>query len=109
MSADDLVDRVLLAVRMIPVGRVAAYSDIGRVAGTGPRHVGNILRLHGRDVPWWRVTNASGVSPVLDAAREHWDGEGITVRADGLGCRIAEYRADPHQLAADYERASQDA
>ncbi|MFV0450990.1 MAG: MGMT family protein [Propioniciclava sp.] len=102
MTADDRIDRVLLAVRMIPPGRVATYGDIGRVVGSGPRYVGNVLRLHADQVPWWRVLSASGVSPVLERARSHWEAEGIRVRRDGRGCRIVDYRADPHQLAADF-------
>ncbi|MDN5569673.1 MAG: MGMT family protein [Propionibacteriaceae bacterium] len=107
-SGPGAVDRVLLAVAMIPAGRVASYGDIGRVAGVGPRRVGSILREHGDEVPWWRVLSASGESPVLDAARPHWDAEGIAVRRGGLGCRMSVYRADPHQLAADYAEASGD-
>lgn len=106
MTTDDRIERVLVAVQMIPVGRVASYGDIGRLAGVGPRYVGNVLRRYGSDVPWWRVTNASGVSPVLDSARTHWDVEGIEVRPDGRGCRMVDYRADPHQLAADYAHST---
>nr|WP_269779679.1 MGMT family protein [Propioniciclava soli] len=100
----------MLAVSVIPAGRVATYGDIGRVAGVGPRQVGAVLRDHdereqGASVPWWRVLSASGTSPVLDAARPFWDAEGITVDASGRGCRLRAYRADPHQLAADYAAA----
>lgn len=102
MRPFDPVDRVLLAVAMIPPGQVASYGDIGRVVGVGPRYVGTVLHLHGSEVPWWRVTNSSGVSPVIDRARAHWEAEGIAVRPDGKGCRMIDYRADPHQLAADY-------
>ncbi|WP_300077820.1 MGMT family protein [Propioniciclava sp.] len=102
----DAVDRVLLAVVMIPPGRVASYGDIGALVGVGPRRVGSIMARQGDGVPWWRVLGASGVSPVLDAALPHWRREGIAVRRDGRGCRMADYRADPHQLAADYAFAA---
>ena len=48
------VDRVLLAVEQIPRGRVAAYGDVGRIAGTGPRHVSfQAGRLtNGRSTSW---------------------------------------------------------
>ncbi len=101
----DLVDRVLLAVQQIPPGRVASYGDVARVVGTAARQVGRVLALHGTDVPWWRVTNRDGVLVVLPRALGAWASEGIEVRPDGLGCRIAAYRADPHQLEADYADA----
>ncbi|MFV0407171.1 MAG: MGMT family protein [Propioniciclava sp.] len=104
---ETTVDRVLLVVELIPVGRVASYGDIGRLAGVGPRAVGWVLRHYGNEVPWWRVTTASGESPVIDQARPHWEHEGIVVRPDGRGCRLASYRADPHQLAADLSEADQ--
>lgn len=105
MTPDD-VDRVLLAVTMIPPGRVASYGDIGALTGIGPRRVGAILRRHGDGVPWWRVLSASGDSPVLDAALPHWRAEGITLRRGGRGTRMAGTRADPHQLAVDYATAA---
>ena len=101
----DIVDRVLLAVAQIPPGRVASYGTIGRIAGAGPRQVGTILRLHGADVCWWRVTNRDGDLVPLAKARLHWEAEGITVRPDGRGCRMADFGADPFQLAGDYADA----
>ena len=102
---EDAVARVLRAIAQVPPGRVASYGDSGSVAGVGPRQVGTILRLHGSGVPWWRVTNRDGVLVPLDEARVRWAEEGIVVRADGRGCRLADHRADPHQLAADYLQA----
>ena len=101
---DDLtVERVLRTVEAIPPGRVAAYGQIGAIAGVGPRLVGRIMREWGSSVPWWRVTNAAGElpPPLLARAREHWDAEGIAVRADGRCCRMAEHRADLARLRRD--------
>ena len=55
--------RVLSAVRRIPVGRVATYGDVARLAGRAraSRAVVNIMRTCGsRDVPCHRVVAAAG-------------------------------------------------
>jgi methylated-DNA-protein-cysteine methyltransferase-like protein len=55
--------RVLTAVRRIPVGRVATYGDIAAVAGTplASRAVGNIMReCRAPGVPCHRVIAAAG-------------------------------------------------
>ena len=97
---DFLVDRVLLAVEQIPSGRVVAYGDIARLVGTSPRRVGSIMASHGGQVTWWRVVGASGDpgGNLIGRARPHWSAEGITVKPNGLGCRIADYRADLDEL-----------
>ena len=107
MGVDErLLERVLIAVELIPAGRVASYGDIGRLTGTGPRHVGNILRAHSQGVAWWRVTNANGnLPPHLEtAAREHWAAEGIVFTPSGPGCRITDFRADLTVLSHEFER-----
>lgn len=99
---DDLtVERVLRVVEAIPPGRVAAYGEVGAVVGVGPRLVGRILRTWGSSVPWWRVTNASGDHPLLGRALPHWETEGIVVKRNGKGCRMAEFGADLEQLRAE--------
>ena len=99
---DDLtVERVLRVVEAIPPGRVAAYGEVGAVVGVGPRLVGRILRTWGSSVPWWRVTNASGDHPLLGRALPHWETEGIVVKRNGKGCRMAEFGADLEQLQAE--------
>lgn len=105
---DSLVERVLIAAEQIPPGRVASYGDLAGLLGIGPRQVGRVLATHGGSVPWWRVTNSSGDVPahLRAEARPHWAAEGITWKPNGLGCRIAEFRADPAQLARGYDRAS---
>ena len=57
------VQRVLIVVRRIPVGRVATYGDVAALAGQprAARAVGNIMRGCGRnDVPCHRVIAAGG-------------------------------------------------
>jgi len=59
----DFTTRVLTVVRRIPVGRVASYGDVARLAGRprAARAVGNIMRTCGRrDVPCHRVIAAGG-------------------------------------------------
>lgn len=105
---EELVERILIAVEQIPPGRVAAYGEIAELVGTGPRHVGRVMALHGSGVAWWRVTTSHGDLPASHhrTARVHWAREGITWKPNGLGCRIADHRADLVRLADDYARAS---
>jgi alkylated DNA nucleotide flippase Atl1 len=96
---DDItVERVLRVVESIPAGQVAAYGEVGSIAGVGPRLVGRIMRTWGSGVPWWRVTNASGDHPLLARALPHWEAEGIFVAPHGRGCRMAEFGADLEEL-----------
>ncbi|MGY1747831.1 MGMT family protein [Modestobacter sp. SYSU DS0511] len=64
-----MAERVLRTVSSIPSGRVMTYGDVAEAAGTGARAVGQVLRRDGRDVPWWRVVDATG-RPVRAAAHE---------------------------------------
>lgn len=99
---DDLtVERVLRVVEAIPPGRVAAYGEVGAVVGVGPRLVGRILRTWGSGGPWWRVTNAAGDHPLLARALSHWETEGISVKPNGRGCRMADFGADLQQLRSE--------
>lgn len=104
---DYLVDRVLIAVEQIPPGRVASYGDIAHLVGCGARRVGTIMRLYSHDVPYWRVVGAHGDpgGRLLQHFRPHWDAEGIDVKPNGLGCRIADHRADLDALERAYRRA----
>lgn len=108
---DDLtVERVLRTVEAIAPGRVAAYGQIGAIAGVGPRLVGRIMREWGSSVPWWRVTSHDGtVAPPLRArAFAHWADEGIAVRPDGTGCRMRDAGADLEALRTSARAASED-
>lgn len=100
----DLADLVLTAVDLIPSGRVASYGDIADIVGCGPRAVGRVMSRYGHQTCWWRVTSHAGdfAGGLLAEARPHWDAEGIEVKPNGLGCRIAHYRVDLDQLSRDY-------
>lgn len=100
---DDLtIERVLRTVEAIPPGRVAAYGQIGAIAGVGPRLVGRIVRDWGGGVPWWRVTGHDGevAPPLRTRAFAHWDEEGIVRAPSGRGCRMSEHGADLDTLRA---------
>lgn len=106
---DAAVRRVLLAVGLVPPGRVASYGDIGAITGVGPRQVGAIMRDHGDRAPWWRIVAHDGSLAPVAKALPHWAAEGIVVRPDGRGCRMREFRADVAALADDYRVAVADA
>jgi methylated-DNA-protein-cysteine methyltransferase-like protein len=107
---DVVVERVLRAVEQVPPGRVVSYGDVAALVGIGPRQVGSIMKVYGGNVAWWRVTDAAGDLPasLRDEARERWAGEGILLKPNGLGCRIAEHRADLESIAHRYARAVAD-
>lgn len=108
---DELAaERVLRLVELIPSGRVVSYGDIAAICGLGPRQVGAIMREYGSGVTWWRVTSHAGDfhRDLLRKALPHWGAEGITVKPNGLGCRIADYRADLASLAIQWEAATAD-
>ena len=104
MASELTIERVLTLVELIPRGRVVSYGDLGAIVGIGPRQVGSFMSHHSEGLTWWRVTNAAGDLPrdLLDKARPHWADEGILVKRNGLGCRIADYRADLEALATAY-------
>jgi methylated-DNA-protein-cysteine methyltransferase-like protein len=107
---DVVVERVLRAVEQVPRGRVVSYGDLAALVGIGPRQVGSIMRVYGGNVTWWRVTNASGdlPEPLREPARVRWAEEGILMKPNGLGCRIADHRADRAALVRAYERVTAD-
>lgn len=106
-SSEDVVDRVLLAVELVPRGHVVSYGDIGGLVEIGARQVGSVMSRHGTGLPWWRVVNAAGELPshLLDEARGHWLEEGITIKPSGKACRIGDHRADLIALATSYDAA----
>ena len=90
----DWVERVLDVVAAIPPGLVSTYGEVGRVAGCGPRQVGNALGRYGSGVPWWRVLRANGtMAPGLaDEQSRRLALEGVAV----VGGRVdlSRYRID---------------
>jgi alkylated DNA nucleotide flippase Atl1 len=108
---DELVaEQVLRAVELVPPGRVVSYGDLAELIGIGPRQVGAVMRAYGAGVTWWRVTNASGDFPphLLDRAVPHWTEEGIMLKPNRRGCRIADHRADLVELARAFADAVAD-
>lgn len=106
---DDVnVERVLRVVELVPPGQVAAYGEVGAIAGVGARLVGRIMREWGSGVPWWRITNAAGDHPLLERALPSWEAEGIVVKPNGLGCRMNEYGADLDLLRKQAEQSFTD-
>ncbi|WP_203569178.1 MGMT family protein [Aestuariimicrobium ganziense] len=103
-TPSDLVERVLLAVELVPAGQVVSYGDLAELCGTSPRRVGAIMRDHGHEVAWWRVLSHSGDHPLIDRALPYWHDEQIAVKPNGLGCRISEYRTNLVVLATRYEQ-----
>ena len=105
-----VVERVLRAVEQVPRGRLVSYGDIAALVGVGPRQVGSVMRHWGDTVSWWRVTNAYGDLPdhLREEARALWAEEGILVKRNGRGARMADHRADLARLAVDWERACAD-
>jgi alkylated DNA nucleotide flippase Atl1 len=84
---------VLDVVEKIPKGRVMTYGDVAEFLGTGTgRTVGTVLSKHGREVPWWRVVQASGrpAEPHVQDALARLAREGCPVlreRVDLARCR----------------------
>jgi methylated-DNA-protein-cysteine methyltransferase-like protein len=87
-------ERIYTVVRQVPVGKVATYGDVARLAGLHgqARLVGyalHALRPHS-SVPWHRVVNAKGGISLghirMDAALEQrirLEAEGIEFNAKG--------------------------
>jgi alkylated DNA nucleotide flippase Atl1 len=74
----DLVDR-------IPRGKVMTYGDVAELHGRGTgRTVGMVMSDHGREVPWWRVVQASGrpAEPYVQDALKRLRAEGCPVRGE---------------------------
>ncbi|MFC9920099.1 MGMT family protein [Agromyces binzhouensis] len=98
-DGEGFVDAVLAVVSDIPPGTVMTYGDVAATLGSrGARAVGQVMARYGGDVPWWRVVRAGGRPPAghADAAREHYDAEGVPIRpvddADGYRIDLAACR-----------------
>ncbi len=77
-----MVADVRTVVAMIPAGCVAAYGEIGRAVGIGPRQAGRAVGLLEGDVPWWRVVYADGAPATCHdgEARALLEAEGVPFR-----------------------------
>ena len=95
-------DRIYLAVRQIPRGRVATYGQIAAMAGNGgaARAVGNALHVNPQPgvIPCHRVVNAQGrLAPHFafggDAEQQRLlEAEGVTVRDHHVDLREFQWR-----------------
>ncbi|MEO6200580.1 MAG: MGMT family protein [Cryobacterium sp.] len=77
-----VVAEVRTMVVTIPTRSVAAYGEIGRALGIGPRQAGRAVALLGDDVPWWRVVYADGTPATCHdgGARALLEAEGVPFR-----------------------------
>ncbi len=89
----DVLAAVRTLVVMIPAGSVAAYGEIGREAGIGPRQAGRAVASLDDDVPWWRVVYADGTPATCHegGARALLEAEGVPFREGRVD--MAEVRA----------------
>ncbi|MGB7962464.1 MAG: MGMT family protein [Propionicimonas sp.] len=80
----EVTDQVLLAVSLIPPGRVTSYKSIGLLVGCGPRVVARVLATDGGSVCWWRVVHADGTiaAHLVERARAHLASEGVVVQGN---------------------------
>ncbi len=91
-SALSFADRVYLAVKSIPLGKVSTYSAVAAMAGSpnAARAVGNILHKNPYfgDVPCHRVVHADGrladafVFGGIGVQKQMLLAEGVTVKED---------------------------
>ena len=79
----DVISAVRELVLMIPRGHVAAYGQVGRAVGIGPRQAGRAVALLDDSVPWWRVVHADGAPATCHdgAARALLEAEGVPFRS----------------------------
>ena len=95
-------------VRRVPEGRVATYGQIGKLAGSSAKQVGNALAALPRDsdAPWHRIINFKGRISVRSSGEGHelqkllLEAEGVEVSSDGAidltryGCTDAELESE---------------
>jgi len=84
---------ILTMIQQVPVGRVASYGQIARLAGypRNSRQVGSILRKlpRGSETPWFRIVNSKGEisgrsNPDAESyQREKLQSEGIEFDSEG--------------------------
>ena len=97
--ADDA--RVYTVIAAIPVGQVASYGDVAKLAGcrNQARWVGRLLSQlpSGSKLPWWRVVNTQGRITCLNStlARKKLQLEGVPVNDSRIDMRV--YRWRPEQ------------
>lgn len=78
----NLQAEVRALVMSIPAGHVAAYGEIARALGIGPRQAGRAVAALDEQAPWWRVVHADGAP-----ASCHEGGAGALLVAEGVPFR----------------------
>ena len=70
MSAFE--DAVMEVIRGVEPGEVVTYEEVAAEAGHpgAARAVGNLLRVAGGEVPWWRVVGSGGLLLAPDKATQ---------------------------------------
>ncbi|WP_018156704.1 MGMT family protein [Demetria terragena] len=106
----DIADRVLAIVDQVPAGRVVTYGDIGKIAGCGPRQVGQVMSRYGSLVAWWRVLRADGRPPQghLDTAMANYRAEATPMRGDRVVLTQARFALTPLRVPTVAESRSAD-
>ena len=93
MKISSLAEKIYAAVRLIPRGKVASYSQIAALMGNCNlrRYVGNALHKNPSNeiTPCHRVVNAKGACSGSfafggsDVQRQKLEAEGVTFKPDG--------------------------
>lgn len=99
---DQFAQHVFTVIHRIPVGKVATYGDIARMAGYPgyARHVGKLLGHlpEGSTLPWFRVINSKGEISLkgadLERQKTHLHAEGVAVSETGR-IKLRLYRWQP--------------
>lgn len=93
-------EAILGVIRSIPKGKVASYSAIAAAAGF-PRHhrlVVQLLRVHGRALPWQRVVGAGGIIKLrMGSALD----QRLRLEMEGVAFRGS--RVDAHHILSSEE------
>ena len=86
----ELYSRIYATLDAVPAGFVTTYGTIAKLAGCGPRQVGQALRALPKDtkLPWFRVINSSGCISLppgygYEVQRERLEQEGIEFNLKG--------------------------
>ncbi len=104
-------EQIWKMVRLIPVGRVATYSQIAQLIDRpeevddeqyhvfGSRWVGNGMAACPPDVPWQRVINAQGKisrRPGAEQQRRLLENEGVLFKKDKIDLKMYQWRGPNH-------------
>ncbi|MBW3667366.1 MAG: MGMT family protein [Actinobacteria bacterium] len=68
----DFEEAVIEVIRDLVPGEVVTYGEVAAEAGHpgAARAVGNLLRVAGEDLPWWRIVGSGGRLRSPDPVRQ---------------------------------------